>query len=91
MNAFERKNTDLIKEFNRYVREHPECADQIPDEAVIVLQLEGDTDFNTWVHHLADSRKAEGHPMVVVKITKLAPPHSRIEQLEVGCAVQAGM
>jgi hypothetical protein len=91
VNAFERKNTELIKEFNRYIREHPECADQIPDEAIIVLQLEGDTDFNTWARHLADSRKSEGHPMVMVKITKLAPLRSRIEQLEMERVVQVGM
>ncbi|MBI3249397.1 MAG: hypothetical protein HYZ50_23085 [Deltaproteobacteria bacterium] len=90
MNAFERKNTELIKEFNRYIREHPKCADQIPDEAIIVLQLERDRDFNAWVRRLADSRKSEGHPMVMVKITKLAPLRSRIEEIEVERVVHVG-
>jgi hypothetical protein len=31
MNAFEQKNTELIKEFNRYMREHPKFAEQIPN------------------------------------------------------------
>jgi len=39
MNIYERKNTELIKEFDRYVREHPEFADDIPKNAVL-LQLE---------------------------------------------------
>lgn len=30
MNVFERKNTELIKAFNCYVREHPKFAEQIP-------------------------------------------------------------
>ena len=41
MSIYERKNTQLIKEFNRYVREHPEFADDIPKNAVVVMQLEG--------------------------------------------------
>ena len=41
MNIYERKNTELIKEFDRYVREHPEFADDIPNNAVVVMQLEG--------------------------------------------------
>lgn len=36
------KNTELIKEFNRYVREHPQFAEQIPNDAAVILQLEGD-------------------------------------------------
>ena len=46
MNIYERKNTELIREFNRYVREHPEVGDDIPKNAVVVMQLEGDGKFN---------------------------------------------
>ncbi len=91
MNAFERKNTALIKELNRYIREHPECAEQIPDEAILVLQIEGDSDFNVWARGLADSRSSEEYPVVLVKITKLAPLRSRIEQLEVERVTQVGL
>jgi len=45
VNAFEQKNTELIKEFTRYVREHPKFAEQIPNDAIIILQLEGDEEF----------------------------------------------
>ena len=41
----ERKNTDLIKEFNRYVREQPDFADNMPNNAIIIMQLEGDEDL----------------------------------------------
>lgn len=82
MNAFEQKNTELIKEFNRYVREHPKFAEQIPNDAIVILQLEGDEEFNRWARQLAESRQAERHPVVVVKIKKLKPLRSRITQLE---------
>jgi len=48
MNIMERKNTELIKEFDRYIREHPEYADSIPKNALVIMQLEGDEEFNQW-------------------------------------------
>lgn len=90
MNAFEQKNTELIKEFNRYVREHPKFAEQIPNDAVVILQLEWDDEFNAWARQLAESRRSEGHPVVVVKIKKLKPLRSRIQQLELEQVAQAG-
>ena len=90
MNTFEQKNTELIKEFNRYVREHPKFAEQIPNEAIVILQLEGDDEFNTWVRQLAEGRRSEGHTMLLVKIKRLKPLRSRIEQLELERVTQAG-
>jgi len=46
MNVFEQKNAELVTEFDRYVREHPEFADQIPDGALVAILLEGDEEFN---------------------------------------------
>ena len=46
--AFTEKNSSLVKEFDRYVLEHPEFADQLPDNSLIVMQLEGDDEFNYW-------------------------------------------
>lgn len=83
MNTFEQKNTDLIKEFNRYVREHPRFSEQIPQDAIVILQLEGDEKFNQWARQLAESRRAEESPRIVVKIKKLQPLRSRIKQVEV--------
>lgn len=82
MNLFEQKNTELIKEFNRYVREHPGFAEQIPNDAIVILQLEGDEEFNAWARGLAERRRSEGQPIVLVKIKKLKPLRSRIERLE---------
>lgn len=90
MNVLEQKNTELIKEFNRYVREHPEFADQIPNDAIVILQLEGDNEFNTWARQLAEGRRSEGHPGILVKIKKLRPLRSRIDQLELEQVAHAG-
>ena len=82
MNAFEQKNTELTKEFNRYVREHPGFAKKIPNDAVVILQLEGDDEFNAWAQKLAENHRSEETPTIVVRIKKLKPLRSRIEQLE---------
>jgi len=86
MNVMERKNTELIKEFNAYIREHPEFADNIPNESIVIMQLEGDEEFNNWSSELREAHKAEGRPVVYVKIKKIRPVRSRIEELEL-CAV----
>jgi len=82
VNVFEIKNTELIKEFNRYVREHPEFADEIPKNAVVVMQLEGNKRFNQWSRKLAKSHAPKGQPIIYVEIQKLKPLRSRIEKIE---------
>jgi len=83
MNIMERKNTDLIKEFDRYIRERPEFADTIPQNAVVIMQLEGDEEFNTWSRQLGKSYAEKGQTIVYVTIKKIKPIRSRIEKLEV--------
>jgi hypothetical protein len=82
MTIHERKNSELIKEFNRYVREHPEFADDIPKNAIVVMQLEGDEKFNQWSRKLAKTHAGDDQPIVFVHIHKLKPLRSRIEKLE---------
>jgi len=82
MNIMERKNSELIKEFNRYVREHPEFADSIPNNAIVIMQLEGDEGFNAWGLNLAKSHTEKDQPVIFVRIKKIKPISSRIEELE---------
>lgn len=79
MNVMERKNTDLIKEFNRYVREHPDFAETIPQNAFVIMQLEGDEEFNNWSRQLV---KSCTEPVIYVRIKKIMPIRTRIKQLE---------
>ncbi len=83
MNIMERRNMELIKEFKRYVREHPEFAESIPDNALAVMQLEGDEEFNEWSRGMAKKHAEEGQPVVYIRIKKIRPIRSRIDELEV--------
>ena len=83
MNVMERKNTDLVKEFNSYIRENPEFADGIPNNAIVIMQLEGDEEFNTWSLKLANNHAENGNPVICIKIKKMRPVRSRIVELEV--------
>jgi len=82
MNIMERKNTELIKEFNAYIREHPEFANNIPDNSIVIMQLEGDEEFNKWSLNLAKKYTEKEQPVIFVKIKKIRPISSRIEDLE---------
>lgn len=77
------RNVELIFEFERYLLDHPQIAEQIPDEAVICLQLKGNATFNRWSRKLAQERaQKEGNPIVYIAIHRLRPNRSRIEKLE---------
>lgn len=79
---FVEKNGMLVKEFDRYVLEHPEFANKIPDNALVVMQMEGDEEFNNWARKTARSIAEKDTPLVYVTITELKPVRSRIEKLK---------
>ena len=82
MNVFEQKNAELVTEFDRYVLEHPECAEQIPDGALVAMLLEGEEEFNRWSRAGAEKQAEQGQVLVYVKITQLEPVRSRIKAIE---------
>ncbi len=81
MNTYEKRNSLLGIEFDRYLREHPEFTDKIPENAQVILLLEGDKDFNTWSMRVGKEQAEQDQPLLYVTIKKLAPAHSRIEEL----------
>jgi Family of unknown function (DUF5647) len=81
MNLLESRNSLLGMEFDRYLREHPEFTDKIPENAQVILLLEGDKDFNTWSMRVGKEQASQNQPLLYVTIKKLAPAHSRIEEL----------
>ena len=83
---FVEKNSTLIKEFDRYILEHSEFADKIPDNALVVMHLEGDDEFNKWARETAQSVAEKDNPIVYVTITELKPVRSRIEKLSLELA-----
>lgn len=69
-------------EFDRYIREHPEFSNRIPDNAHIILLLEGDEEFNEWSIRIGKEQAEEGQRIIFVTIRKLGPAHSRIKELD---------
>jgi len=72
------KNVTLSTEFNKYLIEHPEFAEQIPDEAVVILLPADDPELCQENLQLAERNKAIDdildRPVIHVKIERLAPP-----------------
>jgi len=85
-NAFVEKNTSLVKEFDRYILEHPEFADQLPDNALVVMLIEGDEEFNRWAKQAAQEAAEKDTPVAYVTITEIKPVRSRIEGLRLELA-----
>lgn len=79
---FGQRVVDLAFEFNRYVIEHPEIIEKIGLQARIFFEIEGDEEFNAWSRQFAASQPSDDRPMVWIKIKKLRPIQSRIEELE---------
>ena len=81
MNVFEQKNAELVTEFDRYVREHPDFAEPIPDTALVAMLVEGDEEFNRWSQEGAKRQAEKGQPIVYVKIKRMQPVRSRIQEI----------
>ena len=83
MNVFEQKNAELVTEFDRYVREHPDFAERISDNALVAMLVEGDEEFNRWSLEGAKRQAEKGQAIVFVKIKKIQPIRSRFQELEI--------
>ena len=79
---FVEKNSMLVKEFDKYILEHPEFANQLPDNALVVMQIDGDEAFNQWARETAPLVVEKDTSVVYVTITELKPVRSRIERLK---------
>lgn len=80
MNVYEKKQSLLATEFGRYVMEHPEFASQIPSGAQVVIEVEEEEDFNAWARSLAERQREPGQASVYVRVKRLKPVHSRLEE-----------
>jgi len=68
-------------EFDRYLLEHPEVLEQIPENAEIYFLPEDDPDLSQENLKIAESQKTEGKKVVFVKIGRLSPPRSRLQNV----------
>ena len=74
------KNITLSFEFERYILEHPEILEQIPDEAQVVLLPQDDPElYRINLEAAQKARQAsEIGPIVYIEIEALAAPRSRL-------------
>lgn len=72
---FAKKQFDLAAEFGKFVFDHPEVDECLPDGAFVYFAIEGESEFNQYSRELAErQRREEGVPVVLVRIKGLAPP-----------------
>ena len=76
--CFQERHVTLIREFNEYLFEHPEFAEQIPAGAVVVIQVTDDQEYNAWSRALAEANREPDRPLVYVHVDAVAPRRSRL-------------
>ncbi|MBI4646063.1 MAG: hypothetical protein HY738_05555 [Bacteroidia bacterium] len=67
------KNLALSSEFSRYILENPDIAEQIPNNAIIVILPEYDKELAKENYKIANQRKEKNQPLVLVRVKRLAP------------------
>lgn len=70
---FERA-VEVATEFDRYILAHPDMAERIPADALLVFQLADDAEFSRRSMELARARREPNQPVVVIHIQTLRPP-----------------
>lgn len=73
----------LSFEFQKYLMAHPEVADEVPEDAVVIFELGDRRAFNQWARETARAQARPGQSVITVRVRNLAPPVSRIRSLQV--------
>lgn len=76
-----KKNHILGVEFDRYLLEHLELLEQIPENAEIIFLPEEDPELSEENLKIAKAQRTQGRNIVMVKIGKLSPPRSRLQDV----------
>lgn len=76
-----KKNHILGVEFDRYLLEHPEVLEEIPEDAEIYFLPEDDPELSQENFKMAEAHQAPGKKVVLVKIGRLSPPRSRLQNV----------
>ena len=73
---FAQRQTELTAEFARFLLDHPEVDESLPEDSYIYFEVAGDSEFNKYSRELALRRQHEdGMAIVCVRVRGLAPPH----------------
>jgi len=72
--------TMLSIEFHRYLMENEEYAKDLPENALVVFQVEGETGFNRWNKETSLRNREEGQQISYVHVRKWRK-HSAIQEV----------
>ncbi len=73
--AFARRQMELTAEFAKFLLDHPDLDDRLPEDSYIYFEVEGEAAFNEYSRQLAQRRQREkGLAAVCVRTKGLAPP-----------------
>ena len=72
---FAQRQIELAGEFGKFVFDHPEVDERLPDGAFVYFEVAGEAEFNRYSRELAERhRMEEGVPVVLVRVKAIAPP-----------------
>ena len=72
---FAEKQIELAGEFGKFVFDHPEVDERLPDGAFVYFEVAGEAEFNRYSRELAERhRMEEGVPVVLVRVKAIGPP-----------------
>lgn len=75
VHEFAQRQLELTAEFGKFVFEHPEVDDRLPDGAYVYFEIGGEGAFNQYSQTLAERRRRDERvPIVRVRVKGLAPP-----------------
>jgi hypothetical protein len=81
------KLNELTMEFTRYLIQHPEFSERIPDAAHVVLLERHDSEYSRQAMEQAQKARAiddvPDRPVVYIEIGELAPVRSRLQKVRV--------
>ncbi|MBI5197649.1 MAG: hypothetical protein HZA19_03470 [Nitrospirae bacterium] len=80
------RNLLIGAEFDKFILEHPEFLDQIPQGAQLVFLPEYDPELCRENLKLAESIREKEKPVVHIRLRKLSPQKSRIKHLTIELA-----
>lgn len=70
----------LASEFHRYLMEDEEKAGLLPENGLLIFQVEGEEDFNRWHREMSLRNREADQPITVVHLKKWRL-HSVIEDM----------
>jgi hypothetical protein len=71
---FANRQIELNGEFGKFLFEHPDLLDELPDGAHVFFEVAGEEEFNAYSRQAAEKSREKGQPVVRVRVKGLVPP-----------------